>query len=156
MVAARDRASFEPVSHSHDLRARRLEPRLAHDDSTCKLVGLSDYGRFRPGRRLQHFVPGEPATGGLDSLHLVPAHRAQLLAGTFGWIHLWLLSLHAQPDTWWAPGSGDGVVRPAGRLSRASLLRGHIQAHYIRGAHGINAAHPISHFGRSPGYYDRL
>src|SRR5260370_39561249 len=94
MVAACDRAPVEPVSHSRDLRARWLEPRLAHDDSTCKLVGLSDSGRFRPGRRLQPFVPGEPATGGLDSLPLVPAPRAQLLAGAFARIPPWVPRLH--------------------------------------------------------------
>src|ERR1700687_1761742 len=38
MVAARDCASVEPVSHSRNLRARGREPRLAHDDPTCKLM----------------------------------------------------------------------------------------------------------------------
>lgn len=85
MVAARDRASFEPVSHSRDLRARRLEPRLAHDDSTCKLVGLSDYGRFRPGRRLQHFVPGEPPLAAWTAFilcrHIARSYWPALLGG---------------------------------------------------------------------------
>ncbi len=150
--------------------SHRLNPFLTHDIfepggfnlglgneySTREFAGEPAHNSFWTDCLIQRFDFAEPSPRGLDGLHLVPAHRAQLLAGAFGWLRLWLLSLHAQPDTWWAPGSGDGVVRPAGRLSRASLLRGHIQAHYIRGAHGINAAHPISPFGRSPGYYDRL
>src|ERR1700730_261667 len=124
IVAARDCASVEPVSHSRDLRARGLEPRLAHDDSTCKLVRLSDYRRFSPGRPLQHFLSGDPATRGLDRLHLVPAHRAQLLASDFGWIPLWLLRLHAWSDIRWTLAPDAGVHRSAGGLSRGALGRG--------------------------------
>src|SRR4029077_13064155 len=52
VVAARDCASAEPVSHSRDLRARGLESRLANVGSACKLVGFADHTRFWPCHRL--------------------------------------------------------------------------------------------------------
>src|ERR1700737_3843673 len=60
MVAARDCASVEPVSHSRDLRARGLEPRLAHDDSPCTLV-LPPYSpRLGPAGPTKFFSSGSP------------------------------------------------------------------------------------------------